>query len=129
MGEHAERSRAERLPKLARFEVLRPLGGGAGGLVYEAVDRERGQRVAIKTLHAMDAGSLLQLKAEFRALQDIEHPNLLRLDELVRDGDTWFLTMELVEGTAFHSWVTGDDVRRASSSDHGGSDPLAAHGE
>ena len=104
------------LPRLARFDVLRPLGNGAAGLVYEAIDRERHERVALKTLRSLDGDALLQLKSEFRAVQDIEHTNLIRLGELIRDGDTWFFTMELVDGANFRAYVTGESSDAASHS-------------
>jgi serine/threonine protein kinase len=104
----ATTGRPSAFPKLARFDVVRPLGQGAAGLVFEAIDRARNERVAIKTLRSLDAESLLQLKAEFRAVQDLEHPNLIRLNELVRDGDTWFFTMELVDGHSFRAYVRGE---------------------
>jgi len=93
-------------PKLARFEIVRRLGEGGAGLVYEALDRERNVRVALKMLRAFDGETLLRLKEEFRALQDIEHRNLIRLFELVCDEGTWFFTMELVDGVGFVNSVT-----------------------
>jgi serine/threonine protein kinase len=106
------------LPKLARFDVLRRLGEGGEGLVYEAVDRERAGRVALKMLRRIDADALLRLKDEFRSVQDIEHPNLIRLFELLCDRGQWFFTMELIEGArSFVAYVTrvGDDGRAISS--------------
>jgi serine/threonine protein kinase len=84
-----------------RFEVLSPLGEGGMGIVYEAIDRERGGRVALKTLRNATAEHLGRLKREFRAMQDVQHPSLVSLRELVCEGDTWFLTMDLVDGVDF----------------------------
>jgi serine/threonine protein kinase len=81
-----------------RFQVLRRLGEGGMGVVYEAVDRESGTRVALKTLRHMTPESLARLKREFRAMQDVHHPNLVSLGELVADGEECFFTMELVDG-------------------------------
>ena len=50
---------------------------------------------------------LLQLKEEFRSLQDLEHRNVIRLFELSCEGDKWFFTMELVEGVGFSTYVRG----------------------
>jgi eukaryotic-like serine/threonine-protein kinase len=89
------------LAPAARFELVRLLGEGGMGVVYEAIDRERGTRVALKTLRNMTAESLAVLKREFRAMQDLHHPNLVSLGELVSEGDHWFFTMELVNGGEF----------------------------
>ena len=101
-----------------RFEIVRTLGRGGMGVVYEALDRERGVRVALKTLLSMSAEHLLRFKNEFRALQDVLHPNLVELGELIEDQGQWFFTMELVEGTSVLRWVRPG----ASALDAGDSD-------
>jgi eukaryotic-like serine/threonine-protein kinase len=95
-----------------RFELVAPLGAGATGEVYRAHDRLRGHDVALKLLPALDAAVLLRFKNEFRALHDIEHPNLVRLHELHEDRGTWFFTMELVEGVDVLTFA-GHDMARA----------------
>src|SRR5262252_4250239 len=97
-------------PGTSRFEIVRQLGAGGSGVVYEAVDRERGATVAIKSLRKLDARALLGFKKEFRALQDLRHPNLVSLGELLQHDGHWFFTMELVRGTDFLT-----HVRRAAS--------------
>ena len=57
-----------------RFQIVRRIGAGGMGVVYEAYDRERGENVALKTLSRMDAASIYRLKNEFRALADVIAP-------------------------------------------------------
>src|SRR5205085_10053840 len=76
------------------------------GVVYEAEDRERGQRVALKTIANPDVEKVYQLKREFRGLADLSHPNLVALYDLVVDSDACFFTMELLDGDDLlaHLW-------------------------
>ena len=77
------------------------------GVVYEAMDVERGVRVALKTVIHRDADALARFKHEFRALQDIHHPNLVALGELLGGGNELFFTMELVEGVDLLTYIRG----------------------
>lgn len=88
-----------------RFKILRQLGAGGMGVVYEALDRETKTRVALKTLRILNGDSLLRFKTEFRSLQGLQHENLVNLRELLEHRGHWFFTMELVEGTDFLSYV------------------------
>lgn len=91
-----------------RFQVVGRLGKGGMGVVYEVLDLERNERCALKTLRKLSANAVLRFKNEFRALQDLEHPNLVRLGELFEDAGQWFFTMELVEGVSFLEYVRPD---------------------
>ena len=94
------------LPALpARFQLVRRIGEGGMGTVFEAFDQERRESVAIKVLKQATQG-VERFKREFRSLQDLTHPNLVTLGELFSEGDEWFFTMELIDGEDFISWVT-----------------------
>ncbi len=94
----------------ARYEVVRCIGRGGMGNVYEARDRERGQRVALKTLLHFDPSALYLFKQEFRTLAGVHHPNLVRLHELVAvEGERVFFSMELVRGTDFLTYVQKEE--------------------
>ena len=93
-----------------RFEIRKKLGAGGLGVVFEAYDRHRRDRVALKTLLHLDAQGLYNFKQEFRVLSEVRHPNLVRLDELIHDGERWFFSMELLEGPNFLEYVRPQGV-------------------
>lgn len=88
-----------------RYRIVRKLGQGGCGIVYEAFDVERGANVALKTLSRFDPTMLYAFKREFRSVADVTHPHLVQLYELVSEGDEWFFTMELVEGADILAYV------------------------
>jgi len=105
-----------------RFVLRRRIGEGAFGVVWEAYDRDRGARVALKSLMHTDASALLLFKKEFRALADMVHPNLVTLYELLTFGEQWFFTMEFVEGTDFLKFVTSPLLTHVPVISHGPGD-------
>jgi eukaryotic-like serine/threonine-protein kinase len=84
--------------RLARFDILGEVGQGGAGRVYEAIDRERGTRVALKLLRTPNPQAILLLKKEFRGLQDLSHPNLVTPKELFEFDGQWFVTMASSSG-------------------------------
>ena len=91
-----------------RYRIVRSLGHGGMGEVYEAEDLELKERVALKTLLpaiAADERMIARFKQEIQLARKISHPNVCRVFDLARhpaDGSSpetiVFLTMELVEG-------------------------------
>src|SRR3569623_1806278 len=103
------------IPGTARFEVLRRLGAGGMGVVYEAFDRERNRRVALKTFRDISNDAVLRFKDEFRALQGVHHDNLVKLYELFEDAGRWFFTMELIDGFDIVHHVAASSVGPSDS--------------
>lgn len=81
-----------------RYEFVRKLGEGGSGIVYLVRDRETGEQLAWKQLQRTDERNIARLKREFRTLASINHPNVIRLYDLGRVREEWFLTMEYLDG-------------------------------
>ena len=88
-----------------RYRIVRRLGSGGMGDVYEAADTDLTQPVALKTIAASFSRhetSLERLKQEVRLARRVVHPNVCRVLEFGRHrevgGDRYFLTMELLDG-------------------------------
>src|SRR5262249_3727208 len=63
-----------------RFRVIRSLGSGGFGAVYQAIDTRFDAEVAVKVLHAPESSSLRRFKDEFTTLSTIaRHDNLVKL--------------------------------------------------
>ncbi|MGV3483473.1 MAG: serine/threonine-protein kinase PknK [Planctomycetaceae bacterium] len=90
---------------LGKYRLVTQLGRGGMGTVYEAEPIDGGSRVALKTLQSGSAASLARLKAEFRVVADLAHPNLVQLGELDTTDREPFFTMEIVRGKAFDEYV------------------------
>ncbi len=88
---------------------------GGMGVVYEALDKESNDRVALKTLRNVDGNAILLFKQEFRALSGLHHPNLIQLGELFESRGDWFFTMELITGADLMTWLRsqGHHLREA----------------
>src|SRR5262249_3305075 len=87
------------------YEVLREVGHGGMGVVFECFDRNRNMRVALKTLTRISPLRLYAFKQEFRALAGMSHPNLAALYELVQESGQYFLSMEFIDGVSFLDYV------------------------
>lgn len=97
--------------RIGDYELIRELGRGGFGVVYEAKHVSRGNLVALKTLptgqdgHQVNADRLHRFRREFRSLSEINHPNLVGMQTLEVDGSQWFFTMDLIEGEDILSYV------------------------
>ncbi|MCA9718109.1 MAG: protein kinase, partial [Myxococcales bacterium] len=97
------RRRAPIPADIGGYKVIRLIGEGGMGQVFEALDPRNGQLVALKTLSDVDPAGVYKLKREFRGMADIVHHNLVTLYELVVHGDICFFTMEHVQGLDFRT--------------------------
>ena len=87
--------------RLGGFEVLSPLGAGGMGEVYRARDTRLGREVALKVLPealSSDRERLARFEQEARAASALNHPNIVTIHEIGREGETTFVAMELVDG-------------------------------
>ena len=88
--------------KLGEYEILAHLGAGGMGEVYRARDPRLGREIAIKVLPpalADDPDRRERFEREARAIASLNHPHIVTIHSVERDGGVHFLTMELVDGT------------------------------
>src|SRR5207245_674107 len=102
---------------LGRYQIARFVGAGGMGEVYEAVDRELGERIAVKTvtLTALDSQrAVTRLKAEVQLARRITDPNVCRIFDFgvhlrERPGQDAepipLLTMEFLSGETLAAYL------------------------
>ena len=87
--------------RLGPYEILSPVGAGGMGEVYRARDTRLGRDVAIKVLppHLLDSSeALARFEREARAVATLNHPNILALHDIGREGPISYAVTELLEG-------------------------------
>lgn len=100
---------------LGHYKIVRRLGQGGMGVVYEAIDQKLGRHVAVKLLaNAADAPTtresdlaLERFWREARAVSSLNHPGICIIHELNETATPPFLVLELLEGSSLEKLYRG----------------------
>jgi hypothetical protein len=104
---------APRLSQVGDYRILRQIGRGGMGVVYEADQISLGRRVALKVLpsHVVgDRKALERFRREAKAAARLHHTNIVPVFEVGRDGDLAFYAMQLIQGQGLDQVI--DELRR-----------------
>ncbi len=85
------------------YEIVRVLGVGGMGTVYEAHDRALNRRVALKVPQSENPA--LSLRKEAQALAAIRHPSMVTVHAIQKHRGVEFLVMELIRGVTLHEHI------------------------
>jgi eukaryotic-like serine/threonine-protein kinase len=89
--------------QLGPYRLGKKLGQGGMGAVYEGLETESGEEVAVKVLApalASEEGFRARFEAEIESLKKLRHPNIVRLFGYGEQNGTLFYSMELIRGTS-----------------------------
>jgi serine/threonine protein kinase/tetratricopeptide (TPR) repeat protein len=92
----------DRLPdRIGHYSILRRLGRGGMGVVYEARDERLGRTIALKTMTLEpDEAARSRFWREARVAASVNHPNVCQIYEIGEENGGLFIAMELLEGEA-----------------------------
>lgn len=101
---------------LSHYQIVERLSEGAMGTVYRAQDVASPGVVAVKMVKPSDQDAILanrRFLREAEAIRKIDHPNVVRLFEVVRRGDVNFLVMEYVKGCSLRTLLRRERLATA----------------
>jgi WD40 repeat protein/serine/threonine protein kinase len=100
----------DEIGRLGTFRVIRLLGSGGMGSVYEAIDSQLARSVALKVLRPRLAGSDVarqRFLREARAAAKLEHDNVVAIYQVGEDNGVPYLAMPLLRGQSLHNLLQG----------------------
>ena len=106
---------------ISHYKILEKIGEGGMGVVYKAQDTKLDRLVAIKFLTAHssnDEENNARFLQEAKAAASLNHPNILSIYEIDKEGNNQFIVMELIEGNDLRSFLkSGQSISLDKSMD------------
>lgn len=84
-----------------RYQIIEEIGSGGMGKAYKVLDKEINAKIALKLIKpeiASDKKTIERFRNELKTARDISHKNICRMYDLNKEEDSYYITMEYVDG-------------------------------
>ena len=100
--------------KLGDFEIVRPIGRGAMGVVYLANQISLKRPVALKVLRYSVTGkqATARFEREAELVATLQHPHIVPIHATGKHDNHHFLAMQLIDGPSLSQWSAAEDADR-----------------
>lgn len=99
---------AQSIEQLDDYTIVREIGRGGMGVVFEAIHQSLGRRVAVKILASRlvgDTKHLTRFRREARAAARLRHPNIVAVFGVGQSGDHHYYVMDFINGMSLRQWL------------------------
>ena len=103
-------SKPLKIEQLDDYRIVREIGRGGMGVVFEAIHQSLGRRVAIKVLASGllgDAKHLARFRREARAAARLRHTNIVPVFGVGQSNEHHYYVMDYIDGMSLREWLTG----------------------
>jgi hypothetical protein len=107
------------LEQVGDYRVVREVGRGGMGIVYEAEQVSLGRRVALKVLPrqvSQDLKTLARFRREARSAAQLHHTNIVPVFEVGKDGEVSYYAMQFIQGQGLDTVI--DELQRLKERAH-----------
>ncbi len=112
---------AKPIKQLGDFKIVREIGRGGMGIVYQAIQQSLGRKVALKVLpnNSFSQSRVEQFKRESRLAANLHHTNIVQIYGVGEDEGLHYFVMQLIDGTPLSRfvsrWESGLDESRENA--------------
>jgi serine/threonine protein kinase len=98
---------------VGKYDLLRKLGSGSSGVVRLAIDRTSPtkRKKAIKIIPKGNVSNMSRIDTEIKAMMMLEHPSIVKLEEVLENEESVYFVMELCGGGNIADIIDTDGVK------------------
>ena len=112
---HGSSQKTENVPRVGKYSILKTLEKGKFGTVKLAVHVPTGEQVAIKEIDKTKTGKFENLFREAQNMKTLDHPNIIKLLQVIETKKSLYLIMEYAEGGDIFTYLRSGRMQESEA--------------